>query len=229
MRSSPAERLYKKTLSLSDGLANELNLSAPHNCFKVLQKHIRFHVLDILVKRQHNMDLKYYILSSHHEGDQLSQRDIIANIKRIAGGLEDNERLIIIREAFDEVWRILKAMSVFDTRERVKSALSEFDYISEREKRNFLDKAIGDDGENVFLERLRTFDQKTIANFIAVFGLCVRGEDEKNNGKSTKNKLSKHRTDQNHKMWSNTQKRKKLCRGMKRSWRIRKTEALYPE
>jgi hypothetical protein len=223
------DKLYQKTLGLSDGLDNDLDKAGPGNRFKVLQKHIRFHILDILVRRKQNMDLKHYILRNHHEGEQLSQRDITSSLKRMVDGLDDNEKLLIIREAFDEVWRILREICVVDNRDRAQSALGELDYVSEREKRNLLDKAIGDDGETVFFERLKTFDHKTIANFIAVFGLSVRQEDEKNNSRSTKEKLSKYRGRQNDKMWANPKIRRKLCMGMERSWRVRKIEALYPE
>ena len=44
------EDRYLKTVSFSKGLERELNDTVHHNRFKVLQKHIRFHVLNLLYK-----------------------------------------------------------------------------------------------------------------------------------------------------------------------------------
>ena len=219
------EDRYSETVSFADGLQEELNNTVKHNRFKVLQKHIRFHVLNLLVQKyaENGMDLKYFLLHNHYEEDQLSQRDITIRLKRIIEGLDDNVKIQLLGQAIDEIWLILKEIHIMDYRDRINSVLQiENDGKSEHEKRALLDKAIGDDFEDIFLERLRSFDQKTIANFVTVFNLPMRSQREKNHGKSCKNKLAKHRKKQNGQMWADPETRLTLCKAMRKAWTTRK-------
>lgn len=226
------EDRYSKTVSFSKGLERELNDTVHHNRFKVLQKHIRFHVLNLLVQKyaENGMDLKYFILHNHYEEDQLSQRDITMRLKRIIERLDDNVKIQLLKQAIDEIWLILKEIHIIDHRDRIDSVLqTENDGIGEHGKQILLDKAIGDDFEGVFLERLKSFDQKTIANFITVFDLSMRGQSEKNNGKSCKKKLAKHRKKQNGEMWSDPDTRMTLCQAMRDAWATKRNGNAHPE
>lgn len=200
------DELYAKTLSFEKGLEKELNDGLPHNRFKILQKHIRFHILDILVQKyaENGADLIYFVLHHHHKGEQLSQRDITQRLKDILEKLDDDQKIRLIKEAAAEVAKIL--MNIPVTRKKVALTL--------KAKRTLMDRAMGDDFEEEFLTRLDTFDQKTLSNFISTFELPVRGQDEKNNGRACRKKLASHRTRQNEEMWSDPETRMALCKAM---------------
>jgi len=213
------EKQYNKTLDLSEGLKRELEETTDHNRFKVLQKHIRYHVLDILVQKyaDNGIDLKWFILHHHHDGEQLSQRDIAKRLKDKLKRLDSSEKIQIIKEAANEIARVLTGISVKQYRQKITLTL--------KDKQKLLDRAMGDDFEEKFLKRLKSFDQKTIANFIATFNLPVRRKNEKNNGAACKKKLSRHRRHNNHKMWTDPEARESMCQAMKDSWGKRKKRA----
>ena len=227
MRRVTAEQHYGKTISLEDGLSYEINIASPHNRFKVLQKHIRFQVLNAIVQHVQSMDLKRYILELHHEGEQLSQRDITEKVKRMVSDMPDEEKLEIIRRVYSEIWRELMEMRIADCRKDLKAVFTSFASISEAEKRVIYNMAIENSNGHDFLDKLKTFDNKTIAEFIRVFQLDVRDVSQKWDGKTTKQKLSKHRTDGNRKMWDDPNTRRHLCTCIKKSWSKRKKPAAH--
>ena len=121
MTENEATDLYNDTLEYSEGLERELDASVNHNRFKVLQKHIRFQILNALVKRyaDHGVDLKYFVLYNHHCDKQLSQRDITAKIKGILAGLGEEEKVDLIHEAINAIKDILFASEIKDCRTRI--------------------------------------------------------------------------------------------------------------
>ena len=210
-------KFYKQTLSFEEGLKRELNDSVDHNRFKVLQKHIRFHVLNLLVQHygDNGADLKYFALHNHHDDKQLSQRDITDQLKKILKQLDDKKKIQLIKEAVNEVTHQLMHIAIVHKRGQIAKTLQEDQTpLSHKEKQAILEKALGDNFEELFLERLKTFDQKTLANFINTFKLPVRGEDEKGDGKNCKKKLATHRRRQNRKMWSDPEMRKTMRQAM---------------
>ncbi len=181
--------IYAETLSFEKGLQTELNDSYNHNRFKVLQKHIRFQVLNILVQRysDHGADLKQFVLYHHHDNDELSQRDITALLRNMLKRLDDKEKIQLIEETVQEISTMLMRIAIMQNRGRVSKTLQEDQTpLTREDKRAILERALGDDHEEFFLKRLKTFDQKTLANFIKAFELPMRGEDKKCQGKACK-------------------------------------------
>ncbi len=215
---------YAETLSPEDGLKNDLNDSCDHNRFKVLQKHIRFEVLNIMVQEyaDQGADLKYFILYHHHDNDQLSQRDITALLKTVVSKLDERKKRRLIKEAVDEIACRLMRIAIIQNRVKVVRTLQGEKPLSQKEKRAILEKALGDDPEEKFLKRLESFDQKTIANFAAVFGLHMRNGEEKGKGKACRKKLARRRREANKKMWSDSETSRALCLAMKEAWVNRK-------
>ena len=218
MTENEVTELYYDTLDFSKGIERELDDSVNHNRFKVLQKHIRFQILNALVERHgdHGVDLKYFVLYNHHCEQQLSQRDIADELKKILAKLDEKEKIELIHEAINVVIEMLFASHIKDCRTRVDWIL--------REKDEILERALEEDFQKQFLKGMKTFDQKTIANFVASFGLQMRGEDEKGCGKACKKKLSKCRTESNRNIWSDPELSLVMRLGMKRAWKKRRNE-----
>jgi hypothetical protein len=219
------DELYAKTLSFEKGLQTELNESYNHNRFKVLQKHIRFQVLNILVQRysDHGADLKKFILYHHHDNDELGQRDITALLRKILKGLSDEEKIKLIKEAVQEISEMLMRIAIVQNRGRVAKTLQEDQTpLNREEKQAILERALGDDYEKYFLKRLKTFDQKTLANFTKAVELPMRGENEKAQGKACKKKLARHRRKLNEDRWGKPGEKEKQSKAMTDIWEARR-------
>ena len=215
---------YDQTLSFEEGLKNDLNNSSPHTWPLVLRKHIRFQVFNLFVQNgsaDGAEDLKNYILRNHHAGEQLSQRDITRKLKKLEKDTPEAKKIKIIYKSAQKVSELLRKSFVQDCRKRI---LLTFD-----QKYDLMDRAMGDDFEDILLGLIKSFDHKTLAGFIRTFQLTMRGYKERHDGASFKKKQSRNRTRLNRKMWSDPKIKENMRESAKNGWKTRRQNGNAPK
>ena len=216
------QELYGESLPHQQGLAKELNASLPQNRGRIVIKHIRFQIFDLMIRRLgFDSDLTCFLLKHHHFGDECSRRDMTEELRALSLVLSKEDKSEIITQAISNIEIFLSQVRLVNTRTDVVA--------NTREKAQIILSAIttaanqaDNDVTRYFIERIASFDVKMIEAYIKSFELPMRDYSQRHSSKGYHDKQSPIVSARNTDHWSKPENKKTMSAAMKQSWRNRR-------